>query len=65
MVVGGDGQLFLETEQLKSIARIERQGGKVQQSRLAGEGLASFSQLREAGLDLRYSPSDDAIALNP
>jgi len=65
VVVGSDGQLFLETEEIESIARIERQSDKAQQSRVAGQGLVSFSQLREAGLDLRYSPSDDAIALNP
>lgn len=65
ITIESEGRLLLEAQAVRAL--LDQQAGKPANSlkRLPEQGLVSFAQLRDLGIDLRYSPNEDAIRLNP
>jgi hypothetical protein len=65
ITVAGEGELLLEAGDVRAVVGEQAGPGSGTPSRLPEQGLVSFASLREMGIDLRYSPTDDAIMINP
>lgn len=65
ITIAGGSVLMLEAQQARRV--LAGQPGKVPAAleRLPDKGLVSFADLRALGIDLRYSPNEDVIRLNP
>lgn len=65
ITVADGATLMLEAQQARRV--LAGQSGKVSAAldRLPEKGLVSFADLRALGIDLRYSPTEDVIRLNP
>ncbi len=65
ITVAGGAILMLEAQQARRV--LAGQPGELPSAleRLPAEGLVSFADLRALGIDLRYSPTEDVIRLNP
>lgn len=65
ITIDGGANLLFDAAQARRI--LAGQPGKVAAAldRLPEKGLVSFADLRALGIDLRYSPTEDVIRLNP
>ncbi len=65
ITVAGEGELLLDAGDVRAMVGQQTGAGSGTSSKLPEQGLVSFASLREMGIDLRYSPTDDAIMINP
>jgi hypothetical protein len=65
ITVAGEGQLMLDASEVRAIIGQQRIVKSNSSARLPEQGPVSFATLREIGIDLRYSPNEDVIRINP
>ncbi|MCZ8368383.1 MAG: hypothetical protein O9293_00210 [Porphyrobacter sp.] len=63
IVVLPDGEMLVQGSELKSLLAGPDFAGEATLARRLGNGLVSLRDLREAGIDLRYSPEDDSFRI--
>lgn len=65
ITIESEGPLLLEAQAVRALLGQHDDKPANSLKRLPEQGLVSFAQLRDLGIDLRYSPNEDAIRLNP
>lgn len=65
ITVAAEGQLLLDASEVRAIIGQQPSAKSSSSARLPEQGPVSFATLRELGIDLRYSPSEDVIRINP
>lgn len=65
ITIESEGTLLLEANAVRALLGQQDDKSAKSLKRLPEQGLVSFAQLRDAGIDLRYLPNEDAIRLNP
>lgn len=65
ITIESEGRLLLEAQAVRALLGQHDDRPANSLMRLPQQGLVSFAQLRDLGIDLRYSPNEDAIRLNP
>ncbi|MEE4317545.1 MAG: hypothetical protein V2I74_11250 [Erythrobacter sp.] len=63
--IPANGEPYLDIKDLRNILRRSGNDKVILPSRLPPTGLLTFSDLREAGIDLRYLPTEDVVVINP
>jgi hypothetical protein len=65
ITIAGDGELLLDAGDVAAVVGHQAGDGAKPKSQLPEQGPVSFASLRGMGVDLRYSPVDDVIVINP
>ena len=65
ITIAGEGQLLLDASEVRAIVGQQPGSSSNSSARLPDQGPVSFATLREMGIDLRYSPNEDVIRINP
>jgi hypothetical protein len=65
ITIAGDGELLLDAGDVAAVVGQQAGDGATPKSKLPEQGPVSFASLRGMGVDLRYSPVDDVIVINP
>lgn len=65
ITIESEGRLLLEAGAVRALLGQQDDKSAKSLMRLPEQGLVSFAQLRDVGIDLRYHPNEDAIRLNP
>jgi hypothetical protein len=65
ITIAGDGELLLDAGDVAAVVGHQAGDGATPKSKLPEQGPVSFASLRGMGVDLRYSPVDDVIVINP
>lgn len=65
ITVAGEGQLLLEAGEVRALMGQQPGTSPNSPARIPEQGPVSFATLREIGIDLRYSPTEDVIKINP
>lgn len=65
ITIAGEGQLLLDASEVRAIVGQQPGSSANSSARLPDQGPVSFTTLREMGIDLRYSPNEDVIRINP
>lgn len=65
ITIVGEGELLLDANEVRAIMGQQAGASSNAPARLPDQGPVSFATLRELGIDLRYSPTDDVIRINP